>query len=204
MNGYVSILAMNYLAHLSLAQPDSYSLTGNLMGDFMKGVRIDALPIEIQRGIENHRAVDRFTDQYSAVDALKPLFSERYRRFSGIIIDISFDYFLTKHWSLFHEVPLRATLNNSYAGLLAGRTYMPERMKTTVEQMTAQDWLSGYARFDQVAFALDRVAQRIRFRNNFNGAGVEAEKNYVALEQAFLMLYPDLQVHIRRLALEVA
>ncbi len=188
---------MNYLAHLSLAQPDSHSLVGNLMGDFMKGVRLADLPIGIQRGIENHWAVDRFTDNHPAVLALKPLFSARYRRFSGIIVDISFDYFLTKHWSTFHALPLRTLLDNSYVGLLAGRDHMPERMKTTVEQMAAQDWLGSYAQFEQVSFALDRVAQRIRFSNRFNGAGREAERHYVALEQAFLMLYPDLQAHIQ-------
>lgn len=168
----------------------------------MKGVRMEALPSGIQRGIENHRAVDRFTDRHPVVAELKPLFSERYRRFAGIIVDISFDYFLTKHWPVFHALPLRKMLDNSYTGLLAGREYMPQRMRKTVEQMTAQDWLSGYASFEQVAFALDRVAQRIRFRNNFSAAGVEAEQHYAALEQAFLQLYPDLQAHIQQLALE--
>jgi acyl carrier protein phosphodiesterase len=46
-----------------------------------------------------------------------------------------------------------------------------------------------------VSYALDRVAQRIRFKNNFSGAGAEVERHYAALEQAFLVLYPALQQH---------
>lgn len=186
---------MNYLAHLSLSPPDPHSLTGNLMGDFMKGVDMDALPAGIQRGITNHRAIDKLTDSHPAVLALKPLFDERYRRFSGIIIDISFDYFLTKHWSLFHAAPVREHIDHCYQGLLAGREYMPPRMLTTVERMVGQDWLSGYTGLGQVAFALDRVAQRIRFRNRFEGAGAEVERHYDGLEQAFLVLYPVLQAN---------
>lgn len=186
---------MNYLAHLSLAQPDPHSLTGNLMGDFMRGVDMAALPEGIQRGIENHRAIDRFTDHHPAVLALKPLFSDRYRRFSGIIIDISFDYFLTKHWQLFQQTGLRGFIDDCYRGLLESRAHMPPRMRATVEHMAAQDWLSGYTELSQVSYALDRVAQRIRFKNNFSGAGAEVERHYAALEQAFLVLYPALQQH---------
>lgn len=184
---------MNYLAHLSLAQPDPYSLTGNLMGDFMRGVDMAALPPGIQQGIENHRAIDHFTDHHPAVLALKPLFSERYRRFSGIIIDVSFDYFLTKHWSLFEQVQLRDFIDDSYQGLLASRKYMPTRMRSTVEHMAEHDWLSGYSELEQVGYALDRVAQRIRFQNTFHGAATEVERHYHELEQAFLVLYPALQ-----------
>lgn len=184
---------MNYLAHLSLSQPDPHSLAGNLMGDFMRGVELEALPALIRRGIAHHRAIDRLTDNHPAVLALKPLFHERYRRFAGIITDVSFDYFLTKHWRLFHAEPIRSRIEHYYQGLLASREYMPPRMKTTVERMAEQDWLSGYQQLEQVGFALDRVAERIRFNNDFMGAGTEVIRNYEALEQAFLVLYPVLQ-----------
>lgn len=186
---------MNYLAHLSLSLPDPHSLTGNLMGDFMKGVDMSTLPPAIQQGIDNHRAIDKLTDNHPAIMALKPLFSQRYRRFSGIITDVSFDYFLTKHWSLFHDMPVKDYIDFCYRGLLVSRDYMPPRMKATVEAMAEQDWLSGYTELSQVAYALDRIAQRIRFRNQFEGAGKEVERNYDALEQAFLVLYPLLQNH---------
>ncbi|MEZ5535854.1 MAG: ACP phosphodiesterase [Thiolinea sp.] len=184
---------MNYLAHLSLAQPDPHSLTGNLMGDFMRGVDMEALPAGIQQGIANHRAIDRFTDSHPAVLALKPLFSERYRRFSGIIIDVSFDYFLTKHWEQFHQAGLRGFIDDCYQGLLDSREHMPERMRNTVEHMAEHDWLGSYSELSQVSYALDRIAQRIRFKNTFSQAGAEVERHYAALEQAFLVLYPALQ-----------
>ena len=168
----------------------------------MRGVKLDDLPEPVRRGVFNHRAVDRFTDQFPAVVALKPLFDDRYRRFAGIIIDVSFDYFLTKHWASYHDQSVRTFLDSSYLGLLAAREYMPTYMKQAVERMTQQDWLGGYSELRQVGFALDRVAERMRFRNNFTGAGQEVEHHYLAIEQAFLALYPALQDHVAALGLE--
>lgn len=193
---------MNYLAHLALAQPNGRSLAGNLMGDFMKGVKIKSLPMPIQKGIANHRAVDRFTDSHADVLALKPLFSQRYRRFAGVMIDISFDYFLTKHWQRFYAQPHQDFVQHCYERLLTQRAYMPIRMKKTVEHMAEDDWLSGYKQFERVGFALDKVAERIRFRNDFSGSGSEVVEHYAAIEAAFLALYPALQAHIVQQGIE--
>ncbi|HPE60880.1 MAG TPA: ACP phosphodiesterase [Thiolinea sp.] len=193
---------MNYLAHLSLAREHPDSLTGNLMGDFMKGVDMAALPPAIQAGIHNHRAVDRFTDRHPAVLALRPLFSARYRRFAGIMLDVGFDYFLTRHWSRFHAVPRADFIRQSYDGLLAGLPWMPQPMQFTVQRMAANDWLSAYDDFARVGFALDRIAERIRFPNDFAGSARELIRHQERIEAVFLALYPALQQHVDVLGLE--
>ena len=193
---------MNYQAHLALAQPNGHSLSGNLMGDFMKGVDTALLADEIVRGIDNHRAVDKFTDSHPDVLALKPLFSDRYRRFSGIMIDISFDYFLAKHWQQFHKQPHQGFITNCYTQLPKHTDAMPPRMQTAVENMVKQDWLNSYSSFDNIGYALDRVANRLRFKNDFANSGTEVKQHYHAIEDAFLTLYPQLQEHVLELGIE--
>ena len=34
------------------------------------------------------------------------------------MIDVSFDYFLTKHWQVFYPISLRVFIDQAYAGLL--------------------------------------------------------------------------------------
>ena len=50
---------MNYFAHLALARPTPASKVGNLLGDFMRGVREEELPPPVRQGLRNHRLVDR-------------------------------------------------------------------------------------------------------------------------------------------------
>ena len=76
---------MNYLAHLYLAQPESSSRFGNLLGDFMRGSRPEMFSRPVQRGLANHRWVDKFTDSHDAVTSIKRKISPSRRRFVVIV-----------------------------------------------------------------------------------------------------------------------
>jgi acyl carrier protein phosphodiesterase len=193
---------VNYLAHAVLAQPNQYSLTGNLLGDFCKGVATAQLHPLILAGLHNHRAVDRFTDQHHAVRRARQLFSQQRRRFAGIALDVLFDHFLIKHWTLFYPQPFAAYKQQLYLRLAAAEHLMPPQMAATMHNVRRHDWFSSYQQLPQLGVALDNIAQRIRFANQFTGMIDEIQPHYAALEQGFLQLYPELCRHISELALE--
>lgn len=193
---------MNYLAHLLLAQPNPYSLTGNLMGDFYRGIDIDRLPEAMLKGLENHRLVDRFTDRDNGVKGLREILSADKRRFSGIIADITFDYFLIKHWGRFTDQNFDQFVDMAYKGLLECREYMPEHMQQTVVFMASQDWLRSYRTLEGIGYVMDRVSGRIRFKNTMLGAITEVENHYQEFESVFLDLFPRLQSHVNTRAVE--
>ncbi|MDP5206891.1 ACP phosphodiesterase, partial [Alishewanella sp. SMS9] len=60
----------------------------------------------------------------------------------------------------------------------------------------------SYQQLPRVGMALDRIAQRIRFANQFDGIITEITPRYTELEQVFLDFYPRLQQHVRQQALE--
>lgn len=194
---------MNYFAHLVLAQPTVESTVGNLLGDFAKGVDREYLPTSINAGLENHRAVDRFTDSHQAIKHLKLLFRPERRRFAGIALDVYFDHLLMKHWSHYYASPLHEVIDTFYRRMIAGRPIMPSRkMRNTTSRIVSYDWFGSYREIDSVAHALDRIAGRIRYPNNFASSINDIEKNSAEIEQVFLEFFPRLQNHVQSLALE--
>lgn len=183
---------MNYLAHLALAQPTSASVQGNLLGDFMRGYHPEHFDLAVQRGLKNHRFVDRYTDQHPKVRLAKSYFSSQRRRFAGIILDISFDHFLINHWSRFYTQPFEHFCEQRYALLQPDLRAMPPSMHRTVTSMLKHRWLGVYSTPEGLARALDNTAARIRFQHRFSGSIFEVMQHYEPLEQAFLDFYPQL------------
>jgi len=173
------------------------------MGDFKRD-RFDQtdLPEEILLGIQNHRFVDKTTDKFDGVESLRPLFSDERRRFSGVITDIVFDYFLIKHWESFAELEYQPFVDQCYSGLLETRHWMPERMQMVVTKMHEHNWLHAYATLDGIATTIDQVSKRIRFENKLAGAITEVEANYDQIEAVFMSLFAHLQEQVSAAAIE--
>ena len=188
---------MNYLAHLFFADNNTHSRIGNLLGDFCRGVEINQLHPDIQLGLRQHRAVDAFTDNSVEVQLAKGYFCVERRRFAGIALDMLFDHFLIRHWSRFHPLPFVDYKNQLYQQLQHDLPLMPASMQPTVQSIIGRDWFLSYADINQLSVALDRVAQRIRFRNQFSGAGNDIKAHYPELEQLFLQFFPQLQHFVR-------
>ncbi|WP_333606784.1 acyl carrier protein phosphodiesterase [Arsukibacterium sp.] len=195
---------MNYLAHAALAQPNQHSLVGNLLGDFCKGVCVDALHPAIKSGLHNHRATDRYTDTHPLIVSQKVLFSPQRRRFAAVAMDVLFDHFLIHHWQQFYPQPFEHYKAQLYAELTEAAPLMPNAMRKTMLRVCQQDWFTSYQQLPMLGLALDHIAQRVRFSNQFSGIIDEISPRYAQLEQCFLQFYPQLQQHLQQLGLETA
>lgn len=193
---------MNYLAHCFLAQKDAESLLGNLLGDFIKGADLKNQPERVLLGLENHQAVDRFTDQHAALRPLKQALSKERRRFSGIISDVVFDHFLSKHWQQFSDQDIEIFIEHCYTEILSVQHLMHHSMRRAMVFMVEDDGLRINRELNGIGQTLDRLSQRIRFENKLRGAINEVEANYSAYEDGFLALFPDLKTYIEQLAIE--
>jgi acyl carrier protein phosphodiesterase len=194
---------MNHFAHLVLSQPTVESTVGNLLGDFARGVDQGKLPLAVRAGLENHRAVDRFTDSHPLVVEIKKCFSPQRRRFAGIALDMYFDHLLINDWDQFEQGTSEQIIKIFYQRMKAGRSLMPGRnMQLVTGRMIEYDWFGRYRETESIAKALDRVAGRIRFTNNFNNAIEDLQFNHDEIRATFFEFYPQLKTHISELAIE--
>ena len=185
---------MNYLAHLLLAQNDADSLTGNLMGDFLRGVDRATLPPAINSGIINHIAVDTFTDTHKKVKELKALFSPKYRRFAPIILDITFDYCLSHNWDSFCTTPREVFIKETEQKLKSRQDMMPPRMAKMLDTLIEYDIFNSYNTLAGLENALDRTAARLR---TFYHAIEEVEPLLSEIEEVFIPFFGELQEFVR-------
>lgn len=129
---------MNFLAHLHLAAHTRSSLTGNLLGDFVKGTLPTGLVAHFDEGIWLHRKIDAFTDGHPEHKAAVACFEAPWRRFGGIVVDMIYDHWLSQHWELFNTEPLPRFLQRSYDQLLADHPRLPDGLPLPLKRMAEQ------------------------------------------------------------------
>jgi len=193
---------MNFLAHCFLAQPNAESLVGNLLGDFTRGANVDHMPKTVLLGLENHIAVDKFTDTHKVIKPIKISTSKPRKRFAGIMADVVFDYFLIKHWATYTNQNFDEFVDHCYVEIESASDLMHPRMLGAMQFMLNDDGLRINASLDGVSETLDRIAHKIRFKNKFAGAIEEVRENYDLYEASFMQLFPELKAHIELLGIE--
>ncbi|RUR83093.1 ACP phosphodiesterase [Chlorogloeopsis fritschii PCC 9212] len=192
---------MNWLAHLFLSECNDEIRLGNLLADLVKGSARQNLNCYLQRGIKCHQAIDVFTDSHVIVHRSKQLISSEYRRFAGILIDIFYDHFLAKNWSVYSNVPLEEFTGHIYESFQAYQGDIPTGVRKLIACMAAEDWLAGYRSLIGVEKTLERISNRLlsRFNKSFDlqYAMKELTTHYNSLQNDFLEFFPELQDYAR-------
>ncbi len=189
---------MNYLAHFQLAWPDDALLAGALEGDYFKGPLPGELPSVLRQGVELHRAIDGFTDSHRALDPVRSHFPDGTRRYAGILFDLSFDYFLSRHWERFSREELPAFSQRVYQVLDNHSDVLSAPARRMAGRLAQYDVLMQYQHWDTVASAAARLGERMRKPNPLGQADQLLRPLQPELERAFLVLYPELQEFCRR------
>lgn len=187
---------MNFLAHLYLSGNDPAVITGNFIGDFVKGKNLDErFGNSIAKGIELHRSIDSFTDTHAVVAQSKKRLWPTYRHYAGVIVDIYYDHFLALNWSDYHSELLPDYADHCYGVLQSQRAMLPEQAQFMLPHMVRGNWLVNYAKLEGIYRALSGMAQRTRFVSKMEEAVADLELHYSAFEQEFQLFFPELKQH---------
>ncbi len=184
---------MNFLAHLHLAAHTRSSLTGNLLGDFVKGPLPTGLAAHFDEGIWLHRKIDGFTDSHPEHKAAVACFEAPWRRFGGIVVDMIYDHWLSQHWEQFSAKPLPHFLQHSYDQLLADHPHLPDGLPLPLKRMAEQNWIASYRHRKGLGQALNGIGRRLRKPVLLGEALLTLdESQWQKCEAGFLRFYPAL------------
>jgi acyl carrier protein phosphodiesterase len=187
---------MNFLAHLYLSGDNPKLMVGNFIGDFVKGKSALAkFEPEIIRGIELHRSIDAFTDKHSIVSTSKDRLREKYRHYSGVIVDVFYDHFLAKNWSDYHSQPLLDFSLASYKTIERFGDVLPDDVRNMLPYMKRGNWLLNYSFVEGIHRALSGMASRTTFVSKMEEASSELVTHYDAFEKEFQEFFPQLNAH---------
>ena len=192
---------MNFLAHFHLAWPDEGLIVGGLEGDYAKGLLRGQLPRPLERGVQLHRAIDAYTDSHPLIQQLRRELPPDLRRYAGILIDLSFDHYLSQHWSQFSSVSLPDFSATVYRILNEHESALSDGARSMAVRLAQHDLLTLYQQWDTVTAAAARIGQRFKRRNPFLDLDRELAPAREALERTFLDFYPQL-LSFSRLSIE--
>ncbi len=183
---------MNLLAHIYLSGSSEEIIAGNFIGDAVKGRYYDGYPKLIQQGIRLHRHIDSFTDTHSVVHKSKFLFNSIYGHYSGVVIDIFYDYFLSENWERFSPISRERFIYNSYEILLRNSKYFPVEVKRYFPFFILRSWLETYSTMEGLHKVLSGMSIRTSLPDMANSAIELLKNNYSTLNDHFLEFFPEM------------
>jgi len=183
---------MNYLAHIYLSGDNDLIKIGNFMADGIKGHEYEKFPEIIQKGILLHRQIDSFTDFHPVYRQSKHRLHNIYGHYSGVIMDMFYDHFLTVNWNLYSEIPLTEYITSFYTTLELHFDLLTPKMKRMVPKMITQDWLSSYATIEGMQKILYQMDYRTDFKSQMQFATRELELYYDAFNTEFKTFFTEI------------
>jgi acyl carrier protein phosphodiesterase len=194
---------LNWLAHVYLSEPSIEFRLGNLLADLVRGEELHHMPAEFVRGAQRHKAIDAFTDAHPVVRQSRSRISPRYRRFSGVLIDIFYDYFLAKRWLDYSSEPLSTFTATFYAEVKQRALSLPYPAQATLDRIVGHDLLGQYCDIKGVEHSLRRVSTYLakRWQRDYQ---LEASVQELIVHEGdfaddFARFFPELRRHVAQL-----
>lgn len=186
---------MNFLAHLYLSGDNRELQFGNFIADAVKGSHMNGYPDMIRKGILLHREIDSFTDTHPVFRQSRRRLSVKYDKYSGVIVDLYYDHYLSKYWSDFSTSDIKKHVASAYLNLVLRFDLLPQRSKRILPFMITQNWLVGYADLDALKRVFKGMARRTNYLSGMENAVEDLENDYNLYEAEFREFFPEIIHH---------
>lgn len=184
---------MNYLAHIYLSGDNKMIKIGNFMADSIRGKSYEVYERDIKRGILLHRAIDSFTDMHPIYRQSKHRLHSKYGHYSGVIMDIFYDHFLAKNWSLYSKIPLEEFTTDFYILLETNYEILTDKVKSIIPHMRNKNWLLSYSTIDGMQTIMNQMNHRIKNQVPIDESILELQEYYTEFESEFKLFFTEIQ-----------
>jgi len=182
---------VNYLAHAYLSFGNPKVLIGNFIGDFVRGDIENSYDKDIVLGIKLHWEIDKYTDNHPVVKEAQSILRPEYGRYSTVITDMYFDYFLGRYWKNYSPIPIEEFAENVYAIIEEHKEILPEKFLMTFGYMKYYNWLTGYGDLDGIRRALTGMSKRTKFDSKMETAHLFLDQHHEYLKVHFGDFFED-------------
>ena len=186
---------MNFLAHIYLSGDNDLLKIGNFMADGIRGKHFENYPLEIQKGIILHRAIDTYTDAHPIFRQSTKKLHARYHHYAGVIIDIFYDHFLAKNWFKYSDEKLENFVEKFYQSLHDNYAVLSEKTQEIMPYMIQQNWLVSYKTVEGIKQILTQMDHRTKNESKMRFSSEELLEYYAEFESDFTLFFNDLQTH---------
>ncbi|WP_072682650.1 ACP phosphodiesterase [Arcobacter sp. LA11] len=192
---------MNWLAHIFLSEQNIDFQIGNYLADPLKGRVWEDATIHLKNGVATHKSIDSFTDSHLIVSKSKARLREK-GLLKSIIIDITYDYFLTKNWNTFSNISFEKFTHDFYTQANQRLDFLPDNAKESVNRLIKFNILNKYQTIEHLEKAFERfdkrLSKKLASRDTASSYFEAVEKNIIELEKDFMIFFPELCKHVRK------
>ncbi|MHC5202424.1 acyl carrier protein phosphodiesterase [Myroides sp. LJL119] len=187
---------MNFLAHIYLSKEIDHLKIGNFIADSVVGKRYLDYPPQIQKGIILHRHIDTFTDSHPIWRSSKKHIVPVYGHYSGVIVDMYYDYFLALHWDKFCNVALQSYAQSFYNLLQNNFELLPKKVQNFLPIMIQENWLVKYKTIQGLSYILKQMDTRTKGISKMSQATNQLIEHHQELESQFFAFFKELQQEV--------
>ncbi len=189
---------MNFLAHAFLSFGHPEILIGNLITDFIRGIHKKTFSPGIQTGITLHHAIDAFTDRHPVTIAAREYLHPACGRYSGVFMDVIYDYFLANDENQFSLTELQAFSKQTYRVLTEHAAILPVRFSRIFHYMKKEDWLFHYHTKAGINNAFHGIYRRADYLEESSAAYLAFNTHYDKLQEAYVRFMPEVTSYAKR------
>ena len=183
---------MNFLAHIYLSGDNDLIKIGNFMADGIRGKHFESYPIDVQKGIILHRAIDTFTDAHPIFRKSTKKLHENYHHYAGVIVDVFYDHFLAKNWNTYSDEKLEEFVDRFYQSLHNNPDILSDRTKGMMPYMIKYNWLVSYQTVEGINRILTQMDHRTKNESKMRFATTELSEFYSEFETEFSEFFKEL------------
>lgn len=183
---------MNFLAHMYLSCSNEDLLIGNFVADFIRNRDLVLYSDAIVKGIDLHRKIDHYTDNHPRVVRSTRILRAQHGKYAPVVIDVCYDYILSKNWSKYSGETLRAFSDRVYEILKKNHHSLPDHLQDIAPRMIKDDFLIKYGTEAGLRRTFERIEKRAKFSSNWSTAFDDLIRHYDELEDGFNSFFPDM------------
>lgn len=186
---------MNWLAHIFLSEQNIDFQIGNYLADPLKGKTWEGASVDLINGMFVHKIIDSYTDRHEEFIKSKNRLGKK-GLLKSVVIDLTYDYLLTKNWDRFCHIPIDEFLQIFYKEANQKIISLPTHASTPLKKMIEFDLLNKYQNLQHLQLAFERVDKRLSERlrkrdlasNYFEKVSIHIDN----IEDDFLIFFPQL------------